>query len=49
MIIIAVVIALALPALAPRNLNPDSAPKYQSAQYCIPQDDELVDMMRIYC
>jgi uncharacterized protein YdeI (BOF family) len=49
MIIIAVVIALAVPALAPRNLNQDSAPQYQSVQYCMPQDDDFADTATIYC
>ncbi len=49
MIIIAVIMALTVPGLAPRNLNPASAPEYQSAQYCTPQDDDFADTTTIYC
>jgi hypothetical protein len=49
MAVIAVVVALTLPALAPGNSNRGSAHTYQSAQYCMPQYDELSDMTRLYC
>ena len=49
MMIIAVIVALAVPGLAPRNLNPASAPEYQSAQYCMPQDADFADTTTIYC
>jgi hypothetical protein len=49
MALIAVVTALAFPALAAGNGNPSNAYTYKSAQYCIPQYDDLSDMTRVYC
>jgi hypothetical protein len=47
--VIAVALALAFSAHACDNCNRGNASTYQSAQYCMPQYDELSDMMRIYC
>jgi hypothetical protein len=47
--LIAVVMALASPALASGNHNRGNAYTYESAQYCVPQYDELSDMTRVYC
>jgi hypothetical protein len=49
MALIAVVVALALPALAAGNGNRGNAYAYQSAQYCMPQYDDPSDMTRFYC
>ena len=49
MAFVAVVIALALPALAGGNGNRDNEYTYKSAQYCIPQLDELPGTTRVYC
>lgn len=46
---VAVIVALALPALAARNGNHDNPRAYKSAQYCVPQDDALPAMTRVYC
>jgi hypothetical protein len=45
--LIAVVMVLTLPAPAPSNRG--NASIYQSAQFCVPQHDELSGMTRIYC
>jgi hypothetical protein len=47
MALIAVVTALAFPALAAGRRG--HAYTYQSAQYCIPQYDDLADVTRVYC
>ena len=39
----------ALPALAAGNGNRDNEYAYKSAQYCIPQYDELPGTTRVYC
>jgi hypothetical protein len=47
--VIAVALALAFSAHASGNHNRGNAYSYQSAQYCMPQYDELSEMTRIYC
>jgi len=47
--LVAVVMALAFPALAAGNGNRDNAYAYTSAQYCVPQYDDLPDLTRVYC
>jgi hypothetical protein len=49
MAVVALVTALAFPALVSGNDNRGTAGIYQLAQYCVPQYDELSDMTRIYC
>jgi len=49
MALIAVVTALASPALAAGNGNRGHAYSYKSAQYCMPQYDDLSDATRVYC
>ena len=46
---VAVVMALAFPALAAGNRNRDGVYVYTSAQYCVPQYDGVPDLARIYC
>jgi hypothetical protein len=48
MIIVAVVMALAVPALAADHHNQGEA-QSQSAQFCMPQDDDFADTTTIYC
>jgi len=48
MIIVAVVMALAVPALAADHHNQGEAHS-QSAQFCMPQDDDFADTTTIYC
>ena len=47
MALIAVVTALTCPALDAGNGNRGHA--YKSAQYCIPQYEDLSDVTRVYC
>jgi hypothetical protein len=47
MALIAVVTALTCPALDAGNANRGHA--YKSAQYCIPQYEDLSDVTRVYC
>jgi hypothetical protein len=49
MAVVAVVTAFTFPALVSEHHSRGSAYTYQSAQYCMPQYDELSDMTRIYC
>ena len=49
MALVAVVIACASPALAGRNGNRDNGYTSKSAQYCIPQFDDNLDALRVYC
>ena len=49
MALVPVIIALALPALAAGNGKRDTEYTYKSAQYCIPQFDELPGATRVYC
>jgi hypothetical protein len=46
MAVVAVVTALAFPVLVSGNDNRGNA---GTAQYCVPQYDELSDMTRLYC
>ena len=46
---VAAIIALGLPALAAGNGKRDTEYTYKSAQYCIPQFDELPGATRVYC
>jgi hypothetical protein len=43
------IIAFTSSALAAGNGRPDNEYTYKSAQYCIPQYDELPGMTRVYC
>jgi hypothetical protein len=47
--LVAAVIAMALPALAAGNANRDNEHGYKSAQYCMPQLDELPGTTSVYC
>jgi hypothetical protein len=47
--VIAVALALAFSAHTSANHNRGNASSYQSAQYCMPQDDEPSDTTRVYC
>jgi hypothetical protein len=49
MAFVPIIIALAVPALAAGNGNRDNESTYKSAQYCIPQFDELPGTTRVYC
>jgi hypothetical protein len=55
MAFVAIIVALALPAHVARDVNRDNLVNrgnlraYKSAQYCMPQDDDLPAMTRIYC
>jgi hypothetical protein len=49
MAVVAVVTALASPALLSGNDNRGDARTYQFAQYCVPQYDELSDIKKLYC
>ena len=49
MAFVAAIIALAFPALAAGNGNRDTAYSNKTAQYCIPQLDELPGTTRLYC
>jgi len=47
--LVAAVIACASPALAGGNDNRDTEYTYKTAQFCIPQLDELPGTTRLYC
>jgi hypothetical protein len=49
MALVAAVIACASPALAEGNGNRDTEYTYKTAQFCIPQLDELPGTTRLYC
>lgn len=49
MALVAVVTALAFPALAADDGNRGNAYTYKSAQYCMPPYDDLSDVTRVYC
>lgn len=49
MALMAAVIASAPPALAGGNGNRDTEYTYKTAQFCIPQLDELPGTTRLYC
>jgi hypothetical protein len=49
MALMAAVIASASPALAGSNGNRDTEYTYKTAQYCMPQLDELPGTTRLYC
>jgi hypothetical protein len=49
MALVAAVIVCASPALAEGNGNRDTEYTYKTAQYCIPQLDELPGTTRLYC
>ena len=49
MALMAAVIASASPALAGGNGNRDTEYTYKTAQYCMPQLDELPGTTRLYC
>jgi hypothetical protein len=49
MALVAAVIACASPALAGGNGNRDTEYTYKTAQFCIPQLDELPGTTRLYC
>jgi hypothetical protein len=49
MALVAAIIAMASPALPASSGNRDSEHSYKSAQYCIPQLDELPGTTSIYC
>jgi hypothetical protein len=49
MALVAAVIACAPPALGGCNGNRDTEHTYETAQYCIPQLDELPGTTRLYC
>lgn len=46
---VAAIIALAFPAFGAGNSNRDNEHTSKSAQYCIPQFDELPATTRVYC
>jgi hypothetical protein len=49
MAFVAVIVALALPALAAGNGARDNAYTYKLAQYCVPQHDEIPGTTKVYC
>jgi hypothetical protein len=49
MAFVAVIVALALPALAARKANRDNEHTYKLAQYCVPQHEELPGTTKVYC
>jgi hypothetical protein len=49
MALVAAVIACASPALAGGNRNRNDEYSYKTAQYCIPELDELPGTTRLYC
>jgi hypothetical protein len=49
MALVVAVIACASPALAGGNRNRDNEYTYKTAQYCLPQLDDLPDTTRVYC
>jgi hypothetical protein len=49
MALMAAVIASASPALAGSNGTRDTEYTYKTAQYCMPQLDELPGTTRLYC
>jgi hypothetical protein len=49
MALVAAVIAYASPALAGGNRNRDNEYTYKTAQYCLPQLDDLPDTTRVFC
>jgi hypothetical protein len=44
---VAIIVASTL--LAPATRDRDNSYVYKSAQYCIPQDDDLSGTTRVYC
>jgi hypothetical protein len=49
MAFVAVIVALALPALVAGKANRDNKHTYKLAQYCEPHHDELPGATRVYC
>lgn len=49
MAFVAAIVALAFPTLLAGNGNRDTEYAYKTAQYCIPQLDELPGTTRLYC
>jgi hypothetical protein len=49
MAFVATIIAMASPVLPAGNGNRDDERSYKSAQYCIPQLDELSSAISVYC
>jgi hypothetical protein len=49
MAFVAAIIALAFPTLVAGNDNRENQHPYRSAQYCIPQLDDLPGTTRLYC
>jgi hypothetical protein len=49
MAFVAVIVALAMPALAAGDGNRDTGHTYRLAQYCVPQHDELPGTTKVYC
>jgi hypothetical protein len=49
MALVVAVIACASPALAGDNRNGDNEYTYKTAQYCLPQLDDLPGTTRVYC
>jgi len=49
MALVTAFIACASPALAGGNGNRDTEYAYKTAQYCLPQLDELPGTTRLYC
>jgi hypothetical protein len=49
MALVVAVIACASPALAGGNRNRNDEYSYKTAQYCIPELDELPGTTRLYC